>query len=107
MAAVRLGASGIDALDLEAQAQPPDREPREAEERGGAGEGDAVIGAEGRRQSEVFEKALKDGEGVTLLGVSRASQEKSRIRWPADGPISAADAAAAGTRRRKACRTSS
>ena len=34
----------------------------------GAGEGHAIIGANGFRQAEVFEGALEDGERVELLG---------------------------------------
>ena len=47
VATVLLGMSGLDALDLDAEAQPPDREPGEAEQRIAGGEGHAVVGADG------------------------------------------------------------
>jgi hypothetical protein len=45
MAAVLLRVSGLDALDIDPEPQPPHRQARQTKERVGAGEGSAVIGA--------------------------------------------------------------
>lgn len=47
IAAVLLRLTGLDAFDSDAQSQPPDRELRQIEETIGAGEGDAIVGADG------------------------------------------------------------
>ena len=58
----------LDALDLDAEPQPPDGELGEVEERIGACEGHTIVGADGSRQAELFEGALKNREGRGLLG---------------------------------------
>ena len=68
MTAVLLRLTGLDALDADAQAQPPDGEPGQAEQRPGCGERRAVVGADRGRQAEVLEGALEDGEGELRLG---------------------------------------
>ena len=63
-----VGMTGLDALDVDAQAQPPDGELAQAEQRMGAGEGHAVIGADRLGQAKLLESALEHGEGVGFLG---------------------------------------
>lgn len=62
MAAVLLRASGFDALDIDAQAQPPYRQFREAEQSLCTGKGRAVIGANGSWQAELLENAFKNSK---------------------------------------------
>ena len=52
----------------DAQPQPPDRQLAQAEQGMGAGEGHAVVGADGLGQAELLEDALEHGEGIDLLG---------------------------------------
>ena len=68
MAAVLLRLAGLDALDGDAEAQPPDRELGEVEQGIGAGEGDAVVGADGQRQAALAEQALEGGNGEVFAG---------------------------------------
>src|SRR5262245_26751568 len=68
MAAILLGVAGLDALDLDAEPEPPDREPAQSEESIGTCEWHAVIGANGTRQAELLECALEYGERIILLG---------------------------------------
>src|SRR5262245_39375036 len=68
MAAILLGVAGLDALDLEAEPGPPDRERGQSEESIGTCEWHAVIGANGTRQAELLECALEYGERIILLG---------------------------------------
>src|ERR1700680_1455696 len=68
VAAVLLRMSGLDALDTDSQAQPPDRELREAEERVRARKGHAVIGANRQGKPKVLENPLKHRKCVALLG---------------------------------------
>jgi len=68
MATVLLRVAGLDAFNLDAQAEPPHREFAQAVERVRGREGHAVIRANGLRQSEFLEGPLEDGEGEFLLG---------------------------------------
>jgi hypothetical protein len=63
VAAVLLGVSWLDALDGDAESEPPDGELGEIEEGVGAGKGDAIVGADGARQSALTEEALEGGAG--------------------------------------------
>jgi hypothetical protein len=60
VAAVLLWTAWLDALDGNAKAQPPHRELREVEQRVGAGEGHAVVGANGGRQAALEEELLEE-----------------------------------------------
>jgi hypothetical protein len=51
VAAVLLRTTGLDALDGDAQSQPPDGQLGEIEQGIGAGEGDAVVGSDGGGQA--------------------------------------------------------
>ena len=50
----------LDAFDGDAQAQPPDGELGEVEQRVGRGEGNAIVGAHAGRQAALFKQARKD-----------------------------------------------
>src|SRR5581483_10685209 len=77
VAAVLLRLAGLDALDGDAEAQPPDREPGEVEERIWAGEGNAVVGADGERESALGEQPFEGGEGeLFACGVERFAHEQ-------------------------------
>src|SRR5262249_20815115 len=79
MAAVLLRVTGLDALDLDAEPEPPDRELGEVEEGIRTGEGDAIVGADGLGQAEFLENGLKYGESVGFLsrGECLASEQVS------------------------------
>ena len=66
--AVLLRVAGLDALDGDAQAQPPDRQLGEVEQGVGAGEGDAVVGADGGGQATLEEQLLEGGDGGVFAG---------------------------------------
>jgi hypothetical protein len=59
--------AGLDALDADAQAQPPYGELAQAKQRMGAGERHAVVGADRQGQAELLEHPLEHGEGIDLL----------------------------------------
>ena len=60
-AAVLLRATWLDALDLDAEPEPPDRQPAQAEEGIGACERDAVIGANGLGRPNSLNTASNTG----------------------------------------------
>jgi hypothetical protein len=66
--AVLLGLARLDALDLDAEPEPPDGELGEIEQGIGAGKGDAVVAADGSGQAAFFEEALESGEGQLFPG---------------------------------------
>jgi hypothetical protein len=68
MAAVLLRVTGLDALDRDAQPEPPDGELGEVEEGIGTGKGNAVIGANGLGQSELLENGLEYAERLGFFG---------------------------------------
>ena len=68
MAAVLLWVARLDALDLDAEPEPPDRQLAEPEECIGACEGNGVIGADGLGQAELLEDGLEYREGIGFLG---------------------------------------
>src|SRR5579871_1342573 len=68
VAPVLLRVAWLDAFDADTEAQPPHREFGEAEEGGAAGKRDAIVGADGCRQSEVFEGSLEGAKSKDFLG---------------------------------------
>src|SRR6266704_6639809 len=68
VATVLLRVARLDAFDRNPEPEPPDREFGQIEERIGACEGDAVVGADGVWQAELPEDILENSEGVGLLG---------------------------------------
>ena len=67
MSAVLLGVARRDALEGNAEPQPPDGELAEPVERVRRREGHAVVGPDCVRQDAVLKGALKDGERVPFL----------------------------------------
>src|ERR1051325_7121099 len=79
MAAVPLRVAWVNAVDADAQAQPPDGELGEMKQATAGGEGHAVVGADGAGQAAFLKEALKGSEGG-LFGVGLhglAEQEKT------------------------------
>src|SRR5690349_9533280 len=62
MPAVLLWTSWLDPLDVDAQAQPPDRQSREVVEAVGAGERHAIVGADAVGQSSFAKELLEGGD---------------------------------------------
>ena len=60
--------AGLDALDRDAQAQPPDGQLGEVEQGVGTGEGNAVVGANGSGQTALEEELLEGGDGGVFAG---------------------------------------
>src|ERR1700730_8232728 len=94
MAAVLLRAAWFDALDLDAEPEPPDGELGEVEEGIRTGEGNAVIGADGLGQSELLENGLEHGKsigfpcgGERLAGEGVAAGEVSDCQRIAIAPV--------------------
>lgn len=68
MAAVLLRVARLDALDADAEPEPPHRQPRQIEQSVWAGEGYAIVGPDRPGQTELLEGALEHGEAVDFLG---------------------------------------
>src|ERR1041384_6782540 len=68
MATVLLRMTRFDPFDLDAEPEPPDRQPAQPEERIGTGERNAVVCANGPGQTELLESGLEDREGIDFLG---------------------------------------
>jgi len=62
------GLPGFDAFDRNPEPEPPDREFGEVEDRIGACEGHAVVGADGVWRAELLEDILENSEGAGLPG---------------------------------------
>jgi hypothetical protein len=73
MPAVLLRMAGLDALDLDAEPQPPDRELGELKQSMRRGEWNSVVGADRARQAAFLEQALKGGKGEIFPVGSSAS----------------------------------
>lgn len=73
-----LWVSRLDQLGRDAETDPPDREQRQAAERGGR-EGHAVVGADDPREAEFLEEAHEDRPGIQVSGGVEplAAQEKT------------------------------
>ena len=66
--AVLLRFSRCDALDGDAQAQPPDRQFRQIVETVGRGKGQAVVAPDGGGKAALGKQALERVEGIGLFG---------------------------------------
>src|SRR5260221_14585457 len=66
--AVLLRMAGLDALDGNAEAKPPDRELGEVEQGIGASKGDAVVGADGQRQAAFAKQPFEGRAGEVFAG---------------------------------------
>ena len=67
MAAVLLRMTGLDSLDGNAEAQPPNGESAQVEETIGRGEGHAVVGTNGSGQAAFLKQALNSGKSSLFL----------------------------------------
>ena len=77
MPAVLLRMAGLNALDRDAQAQPPDRQSRKLEQSMRGSEGHAVVGADRARQAALSEKALKGLKSqLCPVGFHRLAQQQ-------------------------------
>ncbi len=90
VAAVLLGMAGLDALDLDAPAQPPDGELGEAEEAVGAGEENAIIGADGAGEAALTQPT-EGGDRRVLSGRFQRLAEQQEARGVANSARFAAD----------------
>ena len=78
--------AGLDALDRDAEPEPPDRELGEIEEGIRTGEGDAVIGANGQRQATLAEQPFEGRAGEVFAGrLERLAQEQEARGVVGDG----------------------
>lgn len=73
--------AGLDALDLDAEAEPPDGKLGEVEEAIGAGERDAVVGADGSWQAALAEQLLEGGYGRLLVPSMASHSSRKREAW--------------------------
>lgn len=70
MSAILLGAARFDQLGIDAEADPPDRQPREPA-KGSRGKGCAIVGADDVRQTILLEGAEKYSPGVLIAGADQ------------------------------------
>jgi len=68
VAAILLRLAGFDALDRDAEPEPPDGELGEIEQSIRTGEGDAVIGSDGRWQAALGKQLLEGGKCEVFAG---------------------------------------
>ena len=84
VAAVLLRVARLDALDGDAEPQPPDRELGEIEEAVRTGERHAIVGPDGLGQATLVEELLEGGDGKVLRGsiqgLRRAAESARRGR---------------------------
>ena len=66
--AILLGMAGLDALDADTQAQPPDGELAQVEQSVGGSEGHAVVAADVGGQAALLKKPLKHSKSVIFSG---------------------------------------
>src|SRR5688500_14029414 len=86
VAAVLLRMARSDALDGDAETEPPDGKLRQIEEGVRAGEGNAVVGADGGGQAALPEEALEGGDRRLLTGgVERLAHEQEAGGVVGDG----------------------
>ena len=72
--------AGLEALQADAWAQPPDREPSQAEERFAGGERHTVVGTDGAGQAEVPERSRKNSKrDVRFGGLHAFAADQDRL----------------------------
>ena len=71
---ILLGMSRRNALQADAEAEPPDGELAQPVQRMRGGEGHAIVRADGLGKPILLKRALEDGERVAFLGGREASQ---------------------------------
>ena len=72
MAAVLLRMARLDALDANAQPEPPDRELAQVEQGVGGSEWNAIIAANVGRQAALLKKPFKHGKSVVFFGARKS-----------------------------------
>ena len=80
VAAVLLRVSWLDALDGDAESEPPDGELGEVEEGIRAGERDAVVGPDGLREAALPEELLEGRDGEVFSGGVEGFAEQEEAR---------------------------
>ena len=80
VAAVLLRVAGLDALDGDAEPEPPDRELGEVEEAVRAGERHAIVGADRLGQAALLEELLEGGDGEVFAGRFKRLAEQQIAR---------------------------
>ncbi len=86
VAAILLRMARLDTFDRNPEPEPPDRELGEIEQGIGAGEGHAVIGADGKRQAALAEQALEGCDGrVFARRIESLTQEQEARGMIGDG----------------------
>lgn len=90
---VLLGMGGLDKLRINAKTDPPNRESREATQRGG-GEGHAIVGTDDPGKAVVLEKTQEDGArqvnrggGESLAAEQKSAEPVDEGEWEAVDPI--------------------
>ena len=73
VAAILLRVARLDPLDLDAEAEPPDRKLGEVEQGIGTCEGNAIVGADDLGQAELLERGFKYREGKRFPGAGQSS----------------------------------
>ncbi len=71
----------LDALDANAQPEPPDRQLTQIEQGVGGSEGDAVIAADVGRQAALLKKPFKHGKSVVFFGVRKEPHRSGDNGW--------------------------
>ena len=86
MPAVLLWIAGLDALDADPEAQPPDRELAQTEEGVAAGEGTAIVGADDRGSPKSLKARSNTVNAyVSLVVVQRVAAQQVAAREVGDG----------------------
>src|SRR4029077_5423118 len=77
MASVLLGPAWLDALDLDAEPEPPDGQPAQIEQGIGGGERDAIVGADAGWQAALLEQAFEGRKSqVFPRGLERLAEQQ-------------------------------
>src|SRR5688572_11733028 len=80
MAAVLLRVTGLDALDRDAEAEPPDRHLGQVEQGIRAGKGNAIVGTNGLRHAPLLEELLEGRDSEILAGGVQSFTKQQEAR---------------------------